>query len=44
MERITTRLLARVPDQRYRDCAELIQDLLSLGATEEVPTFFTSRE
>jgi serine/threonine-protein kinase len=40
VERMVTRLLARLPEQRYQDCGELIEDLTWQGPVREVPSFF----
>jgi serine/threonine-protein kinase len=40
IERMITRLLARLPEQRYTDCTELIDDLTWQGPSREVPSFF----
>jgi serine/threonine-protein kinase len=40
IERLVTRLLARLPEQRYGDCGELIDDLACQGPIREVPSFF----
>jgi serine/threonine-protein kinase len=44
VERLVTRLLARVPEQRYGDCGELIDDLSWQGPVREVPSFFRQGE
>ncbi len=42
LERVVGRLLARLPEQRYQDCGELIEDLGWQGPMPEVPGFFGS--
>lgn len=43
VERITSRLLARLPEQRYASCEELLKDLAQLGPVPEVPSFFREK-
>jgi serine/threonine-protein kinase len=44
IERLVNRLLARLPEQRYADCGELIDDLTWQGPVREVPSFFWEAE
>ncbi len=43
VERVVTRLLARLPEQRYPDCGELIDDLAWQGPVRAVPSFFSQQ-
>src|SRR5262249_13115593 len=44
VERITAKLLARLPEQRYASCPELIAELAQLGPAPAVPGFFRKKE
>jgi serine/threonine-protein kinase len=44
VDRIVSRLLARLPEERHQSCAELLDDLAKLGPAPEVPSFFRKKE